>query len=201
MSRVIAALDGGTSYHHVALNDPRWAHLIDTRVYLPDLGKANLSIFDTIIVTCRCNPDLIIPYKDKFDSFLEQGGTIIAFAQTGLEQWLPKVASREVKANYWWWLEEGADSGLRIAAPGHPLFDVMSLDDMTWHHHSIFSPPPGAESLVDHIEGGSIFYEDKVSTNGRLLISSLDPFFHHGSFFMPATTRFLEKFLPWIKSN
>lgn len=31
---------------------------------------------------------------------------------------------------------------------------------------------------------------------GRLVVTSLDPFYHHGSHFMPATTRFLDRFLP-----
>lgn len=75
------------------------------------------------------------------------------------------------------------------------------LGDMTWHHHGHFTPAPGAVSLVDHVDGGSIFYDDRVSTRGRMLVTSLDPFYHHGSHFMPTTTRFLDGFLPWLHSE
>ena len=33
----------------------------------------------------------------------------------------------------------------------------------------------------------------------RLIVSTLDPFYHHGSNFMPATTKFLDGFLPWAR--
>jgi len=29
----------------------------------------------------------------------------------------------------------------------------------------------------------------------------LDPFFHHGTYFMPAATRFLDGFLPWLRES
>lgn len=199
MSNRVAALDGGTSYHHVALNDPRWAHLIDARIYLPELDNADLSAFDILVATCRSNPDQISQNKENLDAFLARGGMIVAFAGTAPERWLPNITAREARVNYWWWLEDNPDSGLHVANPQHDLFTAMRLDDMTWHHHALFDPPAGATSLVNHVDGGSIFYDDPASTSGRLLITSLDPFFHHGSYFMPATTRFLEKFIPWLK--
>ena len=39
---------------------------------------------------------------------------------------------------------------------------------------------------------------DRVSTSGTLLVTSLDPMYHFGSYFMPATERFLDGFLPWV---
>jgi hypothetical protein len=199
MTRRIAATDAGTSYHRFALNDPRWADLIDARLYLPELDRADLSRFDVLIVTCRSNPDLLQPQAPRLRRFLDEGRTLVAFAGTEPQRWLPNVCMRPVPVNYWWWLDRDADSGLRVAAPEHPLMRTMPLADMTWHHHARFQPPPGAVSLLDHETGGSIFYEDRTSTRGRMLVSSLDPFFHHGSYFMPATTRFLSRFLPWLK--
>ena len=67
--------------------------------------------------------------------------------------------------------------------------------------------PRCVPTLARHAQGvmpdplGSIFYEDTVSTSGRLLITSLDPMYHHGSHFMPATTRFLDGFLPYLKGT
>lgn len=198
MSCRIAAFDGGTYYHMKALNEPAWADLIDEQLYLPDLDDADFSDFDVLIATCRSNPELIQPHRDRIASFLEGGGTMVAFAGTAPERWLPGVAARPVPTNYWWWLDRDADSGLRIVTPEHSLFTAVTLADCTWHHHCRFIPPAGAVSLIDHADGGSVLYEDSVSSNGRLLVTGLDPFFHHGSHFMPAASRFLKGFLPWL---
>lgn len=32
-----------------------------------------------------------------------------------------------------------------------------------------------------------------------MIVTSLDPVYHHGSRFMPATTRFLDRFLPNLR--
>jgi len=201
MSQRLAALDGGTYYHLRALNDPSWAACIDEHIYLPELAERGLDDVDILIATCRSNPELIARGSAHIEQLLDKGGTVVAFAGTAPESWLPGVEAQPVPTNYWWWLSEGADSGLRHGAPEHPLFQAVSLADCTWHHHCRFTPPDGALSLIDHVEGGSIFYEDRVSTPGTLLISGLDPFFHHGSHFMPATTRFLSGFLPWLKQS
>jgi hypothetical protein len=201
MTPRIAATDGGTSYHDVALSDPRWAACIDARLYLPELSRTDLSAFDVLIVTCRSNPAFLVPEASRLAAFLDAGKTVVAFAETEPQRWLPNVCKKPVAANYWWWLKPDADSGLRVAAPQHPLLQAVPLADMTWHHHARFRPPSGAVSLVDHVDGGSVFYEDRVSTRGRLLIAGLDPFYHHGSYFMPATTRFLDGFLHWIRAH
>ena len=80
----------------------------------------------------------------------------------------------------------------------HPLFRRLGPRDVAWHLHGFFDPPPGAEVLVTDGEGRAILYIDEVTTRGRLIVTSLDPFYHHGHHFMPATTRFLDGFLPWL---
>lgn len=197
----IAATDGGTSYHEFALSDARWAECIDARLYLPEFGRADLSAFDVLLVTSRSDPRFLIPRSSDFKAFLDAGKTLVVFAETAPERWLPNIRMTPISANYWWWLKPGADSGLRVVAPDHPLLQLVPLADMTWHHHARFQPPEGAVSLVDYVDGGSIFYEDRVSTRGRLLVTGLDPFYHHGSYFMPATTRFLEGFFSWLRTD
>jgi hypothetical protein len=44
-------------------------------------------------------------------------------------------------------------------------------------------------------------YLDRVSSNGTLLMTTLDPTYHYGSYFMPATERFLDGFLPWVRAE
>ena len=43
-----------------------------------------------------------------------------------------------------------------------------------------------------------MLYVDEVSTPGTLVVTTLDPMSHFGSYFMPATERFLDGFLPWL---
>lgn len=62
-----------------------------------------------------------------------------------------------------------------------------------------FRSARGAEVLATDRDGLAALYADEVSTPGRLVVTSLDPIYHHGSHFMPATTRFLDRFLPNLK--
>jgi hypothetical protein len=197
---VIAATDGGTSYHDVALGDPAFRSFIDRRIYLPELCRTDLSDVDALILTCRSNPRLIVKAADRLHDFLARGGFVLAMGETRPDLWLDHVKFTDRPINYWWWLEENPDQGLRIARPDYALFRHLRVpQDVAWHYHGWYDPPPGAEAVLYCREGGCILYEDRVSTQGRLLITTLDPFFHHGSHFMPAASRFLHGFLPWLR--
>lgn len=78
------------------------------------------------------------------------------------------------------------------------MFNYLTLTDATWHKHGVFWPPNGAEKLITTEDGGAVMYVDKVSTKGTLIITTLDPDYHFGAYFMPATERFLDGFIPWI---
>ncbi|WP_454690610.1 hypothetical protein [Achromobacter aloeverae] len=198
---VIAALDAGTYYHHRTFHTESLAPYIDRTVYVRELDDAALDRCDAFIVSCRSNPDLLAARRACFARFLAAGKTLVAMGETGSEQWLDGVRWTPCEVNFWWWKEPGADPGLRLAAPEHALFRYLTLADATWHQHGTFAPPPGAVSLIDKAGAGSVLYEDRRSTPGRLIVTSLDPMYHHGSYFMPAATRFLHGFLPWLKDS
>lgn len=198
---VIAALDAGTYYHRRTFHTPELAPFIDRTVYIRDLDDAALAECDAFIVSCRSNPELLLRHRERFARFLAAGKTLVAMGETSSERWLDGVQWTASEVNFWWWKEAGADSGLRLAAPDHPLFTYLTLDDATWHQHGTFTPPPGARSLIDKAGAGSVLYEDSHSTPGRLIVTSLDPMYHHGSYFMPASSRFLRGFLPWLKDS
>ncbi|MDX3881153.1 hypothetical protein EUC41_25300 [Achromobacter denitrificans] len=198
---VIAALDAGTYYHHRTFHTPEFARCIDRAIYLRDLDDAALRGCDALIVSCRSNPDLLVPHRDRFARFLAAGKTLVAMGETHSERWLDGVSWTPSEVNFWWWKEPGADSGLRVAMPEHPLFSYLTLADATWHQHGTYAPAPGARSLIDKAGAGSVLYEDRRSTPGRLIVTSLDPMYHHGSYFMPASSRFLRGFLPWLKDS
>lgn len=202
----IAILDGGTYYHHFAINTPAYRPYFDQIIYAPDMALTSLNAFDALIVIDRLNPDLLRQNAAQLLDFVAREKTLVVFGEVEAHTWLPGAQWTPRPTNFWWWLEDGADSGLRLVAPKHSLFYYLSLDDAIWHYHGLFEPPPGASKLIVLQENGlgpadTILYEDRVSTAGRLLVTCLDPFFHHGSNFMPATTRFLAGFLRWLKAD
>lgn len=201
MSRRIAAVDAGTYYHHESLYGERFRGAFDRILYVRHLPDADLSDVDVLVVTCRTDPAALAPAFSRLRAFLADGGTVVAMGSTGPHLWLPGVEWTDTPTNFWWW-KEGGTLGLEAATPDDPFFRHVPLADAVWHHHGYFRPPPGARSLIDARGLGSVLYLDAVSARpGTMVVTALDPFYHHGSHFMPATTRFIAGFLPWLRED
>lgn len=194
----LIAPSSGTYYHIESLQAPRYAGWIDL-VTAPEALSTDLRPEDALLVPCRTPPQRMIAQRDVVAAHLDAGGTVIAMGESRSDLWLPGVRFTSCPTNWWWWLDPGADLGNRVTAPDHPLLRGIGKAEVTWHLHGHFDLPDGATPLVTDGEGQAILYLDEVSTPGRMLITSLDPMFHHGSHFMPATTRFLDLFLPNLK--
>lgn len=190
----LIAINAGTYYHIQTLEGPRYREAFDLAIAPERIGSV-LTPEDILFVTCRTPPQRMIGQRGLLAAHLAAGGTIVAMGESRSDLWLPQVAFTPTDTNWWWWLTPGADLGVRRAGK-HSLLDGMSDADVTWHLHGHFHPPAGTQVLVRDGEGRAIAYEDRVSTPGRMIITSLDPCYHHGSHFMPATTRFLDRFLP-----
>lgn len=201
MSARVLAIHPGTYYHIESLEAPRYAGYFDALARPEELGGLALEAFDVVLVPCRTPADRMAPHADALRAFLEGGGTIVATGESDSQLWLPGIAFTPQPTNFWWWLTPGADLGVRIARPEHALFSHLAQRDVTWHLHGWFDAPEGAEVLAVNGEGKPILYIDEVTTKGRMVVTSLDPFYHHGSHFMPATTRFLDGFLPWMRAS
>lgn len=199
MSRpTLLALDSGTAYHHFSLNDPAIREHLDDILYLDDFRPRHLQAAQALLVPCRTPATQLKRYQDELHAFMAAGGWVIAMGETDHSAWLADIEVEARATNYWWWLEPGADLGLRFAHPEHDLFQFIDPGDAAWHIHGVFQPPADAVSLVDYRDEGSLLYERPVGA-GRLIATTLDPFYHHGNFFMPATTRFLHGFMPWLR--
>ncbi|WP_375552392.1 hypothetical protein [Rhodophyticola porphyridii] len=196
----IAAIDGGMSYHTRTLRRGKYARLFTSLIRPSDLGATDLGAFPTLLVPCRTNGQRLAGARAQLAAFMEAGGFLVVMGETRPDLFLDGVAVDPVPTNFWWWLENEGDLGLRITAPDHPLMSRLSQADLTWHVHGTLRLTGGGDTLAAWHEGaaGGPILIDSRRGRGRLLITTLDPIYHHGSGFMPATTRFLDVFLPWL---
>ncbi|MCK6449569.1 MAG: hypothetical protein L6R19_01720 [Alphaproteobacteria bacterium] len=203
----LAILHGGTYYHAEAILGARYRDRFERVIYAPDLKPGDLDGVGVLIVPDRLNPSLLRRHRPLLLGHLARGGTLVVFAETQAHAWVPGVDWTFRPTNFWWWRQQGATPAQRVVRPDHELFRFVDPAATIWHFHGVLRPPPGAEALMvvppepgGRDDGGCLLYDDRVSTKGRLIVSTLDPFYHHGSHFMPATTRFLDGFLPWAQA-
>lgn len=195
----LAAVYSGSAPHHRALNEPKYRRWLSEIIYLPDLPYADFDNFDGLLIPERLHRGKLDDAAKPVLSFLERGGTVLVFG--GGEhppKWIPGLKWEHRPTNFWWWLEPEADNGIRIARLDHGLFKCIGVEDAIWHYHGLLHPPAGVETLITLRDEGALLYVDRVSTPGTLLVTTLDPLYHFGSYFMPATERFLDGFLPWV---
>ncbi|PZX04569.1 hypothetical protein C7437_10481 [Psychrobacillus insolitus] len=195
--RKIAVIYSGNASHHRTFTEPRYKQYIDSLIYLPEFLNTSLEGVEVLFVPSQLNEKLLLQAKEKIIDFAQAGGIVVAFGPQPWE-WLPNQKWEERETNFWWWLEKDAESGLVLAEPTYDLFNYITLEDATWHQHGVFWPVEGAQKLITTEDGGAVMYVDKVSTNGTWIITTLDPDYHFGSYFMPATERFLDGFIPWL---
>ncbi len=199
MSTILAALHPGASYHCETLEGERYRGYFDKLIVPEELTSACLANVRTLLVPCRTNPDRLLPRMPVLMDFLARGGTLVAMGETFQDIWLPDVTFTPVETNYWWWLEPGASLGVSLERPDHPLLRGLSSKDAAWHLHGWYVPAPGSEVLITDGSNQPIMYVDEKSYAGRLVVTSLDPCYHHGCHFMPTTTLFLDGFLPNLR--
>ena len=201
--RDVIAVYGGSAAHHRALHEPKYATWLAGTIYLPDVPDTDLSDHDVVIVPERLHAGKLHAARPRLMEALEAGRTVVVFGEQSVygehpREWLPGIDWTPTPTNYWWWLDPHATSGLHAHLPDHDLWRHLTLEDATWHHHGVLRPPAGAELLITHDDGGAVLYVDRVSAPGTLVVATLDPMSHFGSYFMPATERFLDGFLPWL---
>jgi hypothetical protein len=191
----IAVVDNGSSFHATAFTRPPADAFYSRRILLTDLADDSLDDVDILVVACRCNGRWLTPSRKRLQGFLARGGFLVAMGETRPDLWLDGIGFSPRETNFWWWLDPAASLGISIAAEEHPLLHGMTDIDITWHEHGVLTAPAMLQPLAVNGEGLPIMMEG-IYGRGRLFLTTLDPFYHHGCWFMPATTRFLGKFLP-----
>jgi hypothetical protein len=196
---MMAAIHAGAGYHCETLEGARYRHHFQRLIRPEALTPENLAGVSTLYVPSRTHPQRLKPHAALLDGFVRAGGVLVAMGETFQPIWMEGIVFHPVETNFWWWLTPGAELGVRIVAPDHPLMAGQSRDSVAWHLHGWYEPPPLAEVLLTDGEGRAILYEEPVGS-GRRIVTSLDPCYHHGSHFMPATTRFLDRWLPALSA-
>lgn len=196
----VGLVSGGASYHERTFSDPRFSDRFARSLYLPSLDVRDLDGLDVVVVSDRQHRRMLARHSSLLLGVAERGDTLVVLGENRAHTWLPGVGWEARPTNFWWW-REGLDPGIRPCNLGHPLWRVAALGDLTWHFHGVLRPPPGTTPLLTAEEEGDegvLLYEDEVSTPGRLIVTTLDPVYHHGSNFMPAATRCLDVLLSWV---
>ena len=194
--RKIAVLYGGSSQHYRTYKTSEFAEYIHQLIPIRSFATASLSGIDVLLIPSQTHIGLLQESVEKIYKFANEGGIVVTFGPQANE-WLPNHNYEFRPTNFWWWLEKDAKSGLQLANPSHDLFtNYLTLADATWHQHGVYWPPAHCDVLVATDDGAAVLYVDKKSTNGTWINTTLDPDYHYGSYFMPATERFLRGFLP-----
>lgn len=205
----LAIVHNGTYSHLTIMKDPAVIAYSPTWLHIRDLAPGDLNGFRTVILADRMHPELLQAHAPEFFQVAERGGTLVVMGINEAHTWLPGLTYRDAPTNFWWW-STGEDPGIRPTSLEHEAWRFLSPKSVIWHQHGSFKIDHEVTSLLELEElndqgewqnYGSILFEDTTSTAGRIIVTTLDPFFHHGSNFMPGATRFLYGVLRWTDST
>ena len=159
------------------------------------------------IIACRSDNDRVRHHAELFRDYLDRGGFLIVMGGVRADIVDPRIAFVDTPSNFQWFMQPDPDSGHRVRTPDHSLHRHLSITDMQWHRHGHYVAPDSADRLVElcrpHGEQrvGDILFDDRRGFRGRLMATTLDPHLHHGGHYIPAATRFLDGFYPWLRSE
>ena len=197
----IALIESGTYYHYFAINDERFVNNFDEIIYAPKLAETSLDKFDVVIVADRNHLKYLIENNTKLIEFAKNGGTLCVLGENSVERWIETINYVPTDTNFWWWLNANKDIDYKQPDLTHPFYKKMEFQECKWHYHGVYEPSNKATRIIERQDksgGGAILYEENLG-KGRLIVTSLDPFFHTGSNFMPNASKFLSGILAWVK--
>jgi hypothetical protein len=182
-----------------------YARYIDAALYLRALDSVDLTDYRAIVVPDFSNRELLQQHAEQLNAYLARGGFLVVFEPNRMDRWLRVVEvpwfQRETE-DWQWWRKPGHRLEVYQPEPKHPLVEAIDVAAMAWHFNGAFRFVDGAVPILNlDNDEGCIMYDQRLASGGRLMASTLDPHSHHGRRFMPATTRFLNGFYPWLKAE
>jgi hypothetical protein len=195
----IAYIHWGNSWQLRSFQDFR--HYLDDLIYIHDLPKVDLSSYAAVVMPDAMDSEAPRAHAQQLNAYLQGGGFLIVCLQ-GHADWLDIAGLTWTPGNCrdWLWWTKGETLEVSLTAPHHPITESLPLSHMSWHWGGAYNVPEGARSIVEIDEGGGSLFLDfpALPGGGRLMLATLDPHSHNGQRFMPATTRFLQSFYPWL---
>ena len=178
---------------------------LDEEIYLRTIDRLDLGEFKAIVLPDFSNQDLLRTHARQINDYLAKGGFLVVFEPNRMDEWLDVVQvqwfSRETE-DWKWWMKPGGRMEAYQPEPGHSMAQAIPLADMCWHFFGAFRLPGDATPILNlDNDEGCLMYDQQIAGGGRLIASTIDPHTHHGRRFMPATTRFLNGFYPWLKAE
>lgn len=199
MAKRIAYIHWGNSWQLRSFQDFR--HYLDDLIYIHDLPKVDLSAYAAVVMPDAMDPAVSRAHARQLNAYLHGGGFLVVCLQ-GHADWLdiPGLTWTPGNCRNWLWWTKGEPLEVRLSNPHHPITESLPLSHMSWHWGGTYTVPEGARSIVEVDDGGGSLFLDFPSLpgGGRLMLATLDPHSHNGQRFMPATTRFLQAFYPWL---
>lgn len=202
MSGRIAYLHCGNNAQLRSFQD--FSHYLDDAIHLADLPRTDLAAYAAVVVADAMDNRRIAAHGDQLNAYVRGGGFLVVFFQ-GEADWIDVVDLqwRDHKVHDWlWWTREPRHVETCQPEPKHPICEAIPLSAMSWHWGGVYAPHPQARTILGLEDGsGCLFMDFPDASGGRLMVATLDPHSHNGQRFMPATTRFLQGFYPWLNAE
>jgi|GEM_PF-791768 len=180
-----------------------FSRYLDDMIYIREIESYDLSHYDALILPDSSDGASIKQQADRLNDYVRQGGFLIIFACQGVEDWIEGIDLKwhPINTKDWlWWTKSPPYLEIHQPEPRHPICDSISLADMSWHWKGVYELRENARSILNlDDDSHSLFLDfDGLGGGGRIMVTTLDPHCHNGERFMPATTRFLNGFYPWL---
>lgn len=204
MSKLPVFLHDGAFYQLTTLDDLAAAGYRVRPVHLRDLvdGQDTLAGAERLLVADRLHPELWTQTAEECLNVARQGGTVFVSGENALDA-VPGVSLTRTGTNFWWW-RTGEDPGIDVLETDDALQRHLVPRAQRWHFHGVMTVPDHAEVLTHHRDtgpgwpAGALLAVDRHSTPGVLVLTTMDPIYHHGSRFMPGASLMLHGVIRWL---
>ncbi len=202
----IAYLTWGETAQIISYYD--FAKYIDALVYVSNVPSVDLSQYSVLIIPDQHDASYFTAaIKRQINDFIAQGGFLVAFSLDGKEQWIEALDVTFVQhpnKDWHWWMRANPYIEIKCVNPETSLNNAIPLKNMGWHWMGVYQTNDA--SAVSYVntddDSGSLLLDfPGLPNGGRVLISTLDPHYHNGARFIPATTAFLKGFYPWLNKE
>lgn len=170
-TRRIALLDPQMSFVAAQLANPVVRAAVEP-IDLYTLPEVDLTPYHALIVPAFADQEFLFRERARLRAFLDDG-KVLLFNGHLFRPWLPGGAPFAPKT-----IRSHRDYAVKIVAP-HPIFAGVAADDLTYRRgvagffaRGSHPPPDGAEVLVAFTSGDPIFFIDRRSTGGTVVLHS-----------------------------